>query len=265
MPVLLKADDISVRYDGRLVLDRISLSVGQGEFIGLAGPNGAGKSTLLGVLAGLVTPCGGTVLLNGGRLSTYRRRELARVIALVPQNSEWGFSFTVRQVVGIGRFPHQGIWRERDEDRQAVEAAMAEVSCLDLADRPVAQLSGGERQRVSLARALAQEPRILLLDEPTSSLDLRHQLEFLESVKVLVARKGLAVVAAMHSLDLLAGYCRRMVVLHRGTIHASGPPLEILTPEVMQTAFGVEATVGTHPDTGKPAIAVTGLYENGRR
>jgi iron complex transport system ATP-binding protein len=244
---VLDARDLSVSLDGRPVLHGLTFRVGAGERLALVGPNGAGKTTLLRAVAGLV-PYGGHLALDGREVRDWRPRERARAVALVRQQAEWSVDFTAEEIVALGRAPHLG-WTERlrAADRERVAAALGALDLAALADRPVTHLSGGEQQRVMLAQALAQDAPLLLLDEPTAHLDVRHQLEHVTRVHDL-AEAGRTVVAAVHDLELAARSAVRLLVLADGHVVADGPPAEVLTPDTLRRAFGVEAEVEAGPD-----------------
>ncbi len=263
-------DDVSVSLGGQRILDGISVdiedlgsSVDQtdsgdgGTFVGLIGPNGAGKTTLLRVLNGSLTPDSGTVRVAGQNVHDLSSKAASRLVATVPQTTSVTFDFPVREVVRMGRTPHRGRfdgWTPADED--AVEEAMARTSVTDFADRSVTEISGGERQRVLIARALAQETPTLLLDEPTASLDINHQVRTLELVDGLVS-DGTTAVAAIHDLNLAAHYCDALILLADGRILSAGDPATVLSEGNLRDAFDAEAVVSRHPVTG--SVYVTAL------
>jgi iron complex transport system ATP-binding protein len=260
---LLNANAISMRWDGRSVLDRVRLRIRPGEFVGLIGPNGAGKTTLLRLIAKLLEPTGGVVLLEGTALTALSRRAVAQRVAVVPQATATEFGFPALQAVLMGRHPHLGRFHaETAEDYRIAREAMALTETLPFAERPVTELSSGERQRVIMARALAQRPRLLLLDEPTANLDLCHQVQVLELVRRMV-RQGLAAVAALHDLELASRYCERLVLLKAGVVLADGPPAEVLTVKRLAETFGVRATVSPNPLTGGFHISVLSAVADG--
>ncbi len=255
MPAV-RMEKVSFRYDRAWVLRGVSLDVERGAFLGILGPNGSGKTTLLNLVDGILSPREGRVLLEGADASSLDRNELARMVAVVPQDSPLIFPFTVQEIVLMGRAPHLGRWRfEGKRDFEIARDAMEKTGTLPLAGRPMSALSGGERQRVFIARALAQEPRILLLDEPTSNLDIRHQSEFFSLVAELNRTQGLTVIAVSHDINLASLYCRRIVLLKDGTVHGEGRPEEIISEESIRNVFGVPVRVDRHPQTGKPRIA----------
>ena len=246
MPVL-SARDLSVDLDGRRVLGGLTFGVNAGERVALVGPNGAGKTTLLRAITGLV-PYTGHLALDDREVRAWPPRERARAVALVRQQADLAVDFTVAEVVAFGRAPHLG-WTEalREGDRDRVAAALDALDVGDLADRPVTHLSGGEQQRTLLAQALAQDAPLLLLDEPTAHLDVRHQLDLMGRVAAL-AEAGRTVVAAVHDLELAARFADRLWVLDGGRLGADGPPEAVLTPALLRDVFGVEADVEAGPD-----------------
>jgi len=254
---LLRAEGISYRREGRDILRDVTLSVAPGELVGLIGPNGAGKSTLIRVISGLWSGAEGAITLLGKPLSHYSSRQIAQVIAQVPQITALDFPFTVRQIVMMGRNPHLGRFElETERDRRAANEAMRRTQTLDLADRLIGALSGGERQRVLIARALTQQPRLLLLDEPTANLDPQHQIGIMNLIRSLIQDDGLGAVAAVHDLELAARFCDRLVLLYQGTVYAEGTPDEVLTPDHLRAAYGVDARPYPDPITGHLRLAV---------
>ncbi|MFW5925259.1 MAG: heme ABC transporter ATP-binding protein [Myxococcota bacterium] len=244
-------------YGQRVVLDGVDLAVRPGELVALVGPNGAGKSTLLRLLLGFLQPAGGEVRLLGEEVASLARREVARRAAFVPQDHDPGFSFTVREVVAMGRTPWLGRFRpERAEDVRAIEQAMRDADVLDMGDRRFPELSGGERQRVLLARAFAQDTPVLALDEPNASLDLKHSLDLLGRVRERAAQ-GAAAIAALHDLSLAARFCDRIIMLHGGRAVADGPPDQVLTRERMRQVFEVDGEL-TRTREGVPQLMVWG-------
>lgn len=249
--VLLQVGDATFAYNGKAILEQVSFSLAAGEFVGLIGPNGAGKSTLLKLLGGVLQARAGEVSLLGRPLNSYGARRVARLVAHVPQSTSFDFPFTVREVVLMGRSPHLGRFQmEGAADRAIAESAMRTTDTAHLADRFVSTLSGGERQRVFIARALAQEPRVLLLDEPTSNLDIKHQLAVMNLVRSLAHDRNLGVIAAVHDLPQAARYCDRVVILSHGVIAADGTPEAVFTPGRLERVFGVEVSVEPEPVTG---------------
>lgn len=241
----LEVRNVHVEIGGTPILHDVSLDVAPGEFVGLIGPNGSGKSTLLRTIYRSVRPAGGTVLLGDADVWSISARTAAKRTAAVLQNSPTPPGLTVWEVAALGRTPHKGMFdRETAEDREIVADALERTGMTGYADRIYGSLSGGERQRVLLARALAQQPQLLVLDEPTNHLDIRARFELLE----LVHTVGVTTLAVLHDLDLAARSCDRLVVLESGRIVAAGPVLDALTPEVLSTVFGVTAVTERHHD-----------------
>ncbi len=250
----LTGQRISVRTGGRLLLDGVDCRVDSGRTTALLGPNGAGKSTLLRALGALERPARGEVRADGRDLFSMRRRERARLAALVEQDLHTEVELSVRQVVELGRVPHEGLFGEDADGGSAVDSALDRAGVAAFADRAFGTLSGGERQRVALARALAQATPILLLDEPTNHLDIAAQLRTLRLLRDLAA-DGIAVIAALHDLSLAAGWADDVVVLDRGRAIAAGPTESTLTPELIERVYGVGAQLFPHPTTGRPMLA----------
>ena len=258
MTPAIEVEDVSVALGDVTVLDSVSTSVDEGQFVGLVGPNGAGKTTLLRAINGALDPDRGTVRVAGATVGSLDSRATSRRVATVPQSTAATFDFSVRHVVAMGRTPHVGRFGTRTAaDRDAVDAAMDRAAVADLADRPVTEVSGGERQRVFVARALAQDTPVLLLDEPTSDLDVNHQVRTLNLVARLVD-EGRTVVAAIHDLDLAARYCDELRLLYDGRVQAAGAPESVLTDATVEAAFGARATVIEHPITGSMSVTAFG-------
>ncbi|MBI4892629.1 MAG: ABC transporter ATP-binding protein [Acidobacteria bacterium] len=240
MSVRFDLRDVGISFGAARVLSGISLRFDRPEMVALTGPNGAGKSTLLGILAGLRNAHEGACLMNGKPCSQWRRAEFARLVAFVPQSLKLEFPFTAEQVVLMGRTPFGGGLFEGPRDWEAVRNAMEMTDTQQFRDRDFRSLSGGERQRVVLASALAQEPKAMLLDEPTTFLDLRHQVTIYGLLRDL-ARNGLLVIAATHDLNLAASYSDRVVALKSGQVAADAPPCDALSCENIREVFGVTA------------------------
>lgn len=245
---LIETHALGYSIDGRHTLRDVSLILREGEMVGLIGPNGAGKTTLLKVLGGLWKATSGTLSLMSKPPADYSPREVARLVAHVPQSTVTDFAFTAREIVLMGRSPYLGRFEiERPVDRQIAVAVMQTMDIEGVAERLIGTLSGGERQRVFVARALAQQPHVLLLDEPTANLDVGHQLDLLSLVVKLAHEEGLGIIAAVHDLDLAAHFCDRLILLHEGQVLAEGAPQDVLTPNTLASAFGVQAQVYRDP------------------
>ena len=249
--------------ESRWVLGDVSLHVESGEILGIVGPNGSGKTSLLKLLAKLAVPQRGTLSLFGRNLVDLSREEMARTVAFVPQESAPAFSFTVAETVLMGRYPHRrqsrwslGFGWEDPEDCAAAAQAMATMDISHLASRAVTDLSGGERQRAMIARALAQTPRVLLLDEPTAFLDLQHQLEICSVLRRLSDEQGLTVVIVSHDLNLASQYCDRIVMLKEGSVYSMGTPSEVLSVEALRAVYGCEVLIDPHPESGLPRVTL---------
>jgi iron complex transport system ATP-binding protein len=254
--VSLDASRIRITAGNSLIIDGVDCTVPSGSFSALVGPNGAGKSTLLRTLAAVHRPDAGTVAFGGADLFGIPRRERARLVALVEQETSSETAMSVRAVVGLGRLPHEGAWGGGQST--VVDEALEIAGVTAFAEREFASLSGGERQRVMLARALAQEPSLLLLDEPTNHLDIGAQLAALTLLRSLAAG-GMTVLAALHDLGLAATYSDHVIVLRAGNVVAAGPTAETLTPGLLRDVYGVDATVLTHPLTGARVLAFSPL------
>jgi iron complex transport system ATP-binding protein len=248
----LETRALSFAYGEREALRGIDLQVGPGEIVGLLGPNGSGKSTAIKVLSGVLEGYGGSALVDGNEISGLPRRELARCLAVVPQEPQFGFPFSALEIALMGRHPHlAGLAFESERDVEVARAALERCGAAELASRSIQELSSGERQRVVFARALAQQPRALLLDEPASFLDIRHQVETYDTVRALVHERGCSVLTALHDLNLAAEYCDRIYLLRGGRIEASGATAEVFTYSNLTRVFDTEVYVDTNTLTGK--------------
>ncbi|MGQ9730738.1 MAG: heme ABC transporter ATP-binding protein [Candidatus Zipacnadales bacterium] len=253
-------------YESRTVLHGLDLEVRRREFLGILGPNGSGKSTLLRALTGVLPLQAGEVILLGMRVERRSRRSIARRVGVVPQASVVPFEFNVREIVAMGRTPHIGrLHGESDRDRAAIEAALQRTATAALAERSIAELSGGEAQRVIIARALAQEPELLFLDEPTAFLDLNHQIEVFELLHRLNRDESLTVVCISHDLNLASLYCDRLVLLHEGRIVAEGSPHEVISAERIREVYGAAVVVDTATPSGRPRVTLLRRGEKGDR
>ncbi len=237
---VFSARAVSVRYAGarRRAVDDISIEIAQGQFAAIIGPNGSGKSTLIRALLGALPLEGGKILFEGRAIGDYARAELARRIGAVTQIEEMPFPVTVRELVATGRYPHLGAWRaEGDADRRAVSTALARCDVQDMAERPINEVSGGERQRARIARALAQESQTLVLDEPTASLDIAHEMSVFELLSALAHDEGRTVVVATHNINLAARYADVLLLMHDGVAACTGHPQAVMQGDVLQRVY----------------------------
>ncbi len=247
----ISAEDVDFHFEQAKVLDDISFFAGEGDLIGVIGPNGSGKTTLLKTLSGILRPKNGTVYIDMKEMSGLSPRDIARDLAVVPQETAVNFDFTSYEMVMMGRTPHIGrLQRVGPSEHRLVEEVMELTGTTELRDRGITTLSGGERQKVIIAKALAQAPSILLLDEPTANLDISNQIEIMELIKDAVHKKGITVVMAIHDINLAARYCSEMVLLKEGRVFAKGPPKKVLTPENIKAVFKVSCIVNGNPADG---------------
>ena len=253
----LSADDVSFRYTpgAPLVVDAVNIRLVDGTLTGILGPNGSGKTTLLRLLSGTRRPTSGRVRLGDRPLDTLSRREVAQHIAVVPQDTELAFEYTAIEIVLMGRHPHLGLFTvEGPADIRIAHDALAATGTSHLATRPFHQLSGGEKQRVVIAAALAQSARLLLLDEPTASLDLGYQLEISSLLQRLNQDHGVTMAISTHDLNLAAAICRELILMRDGRVLATGPTRDVLTPENVRRLYDVEADVHVHEGTGHMTV-----------
>lgn len=249
--------------DAGWVLNGVTFQVEPGEVLGIVGPNGSGKTSLLKLLAKIVSPQQGGMTLFGKNLAAMPQGEAARLVALVPQDTQQQFPFTVTETVLMGRFPHRphdrwslGFGWENQEDLAIAEDAMATMDIAHLAHRLVTDLSGGERQRAVIARALAQAPKVMLLDEPTAFLDLQHQIEICSVLRRLKEARGLTVVLVSHDLNLASQYCDRVLMLKDGSVFRTGSPQDVMCVDVLRAVYGCEVLIDPHPESGLPRITL---------
>lgn len=262
---MLEATDLQLGYgNGRAIVDGLSLHLPKGRIYSIIGPNGCGKSTLLRALSRQLRPSGGQVLLDGKNLFRIPPKEAARKLSFLAQSQE-RVEMKVRDLVAYGRTPYQSLGQTRRtvEDRSIVAWAMEATAVAAMADRDVSNLSGGERQRVWIAMALAQRPELLLLDEPTTYLDICHQMEVLELLQQLNRRYGMTILMVLHEMNQACQFSDEIIVMKAGSVHARGEPLEVMTPELLQEVFQVRAIVGKDGETGKPYCRIQGKM-NGR-
>lgn len=247
---------LSFAYKDRAVLHAVSLSVESGKMVGILGPNGSGKTTLLKILSAVLVGQG-EVKLNGREIETYGRRELSRLFAVVSQESRVNFPYTVAEMVLMGRASyHSSFALEGKKDLEVARASMELTDCVSLSNRYFHELSGGEKQRVMIARALAQEPKILLLDEPSAFLDLKHQVQVFELLRRLNRERGLTIVAALHDLNLAALFFPRLIILRDGKIYRDGSPSEVLTEKTIEEVYGIHVRVEQDPVSEKPQLFI---------
>jgi len=264
--VRLQAVDLKLGYGDRVVVDGLDLGIEAGTVTTVIGPNGCGKSTLLRALGRLLRPSGGEVLLDGKRIDRMPSREVARILGVLPQAPSAPEGLTVADLVSRGRHPHQTWYRQwSSDDESAVGEALAMTGLLDLGDRPLDELSGGQRQRAWISMALAQGTDLLLLDEPTTFLDLAHQIEVLELVRRLHGELGRTVVMVLHDLNLAARYADRLVAMRAGRVVAAGPPAEVLTEALLAEVFELDAKVIEDPVTGTPLVVPIGTRSHSPR
>jgi len=263
---------VSFRYDSMRsgscgdrsswVINSLEFTIYQGEIVGVIGPNGSGKSSLLKLLTKLVRPQEGAIRLYGTELETLSRESIARQVAYMPQDLSYDFPFSVLDMVLMGRFPYRrgGLWNlvgwERQEDLAVAEEVMIQTDVIHLANRMIDTLSAGERQRVLLARALAQVPRALMLDEPTAHLDLNHQLDVCRILKLVHAQLQMAVLLVSHDINLASQYCDRILVMKQGAVVCIGPPQEVIHSDILAEVYGCRVLVDAHPDTGLPRVSL---------
>jgi iron complex transport system ATP-binding protein len=261
MGTMLDIQNLHVAYGNREVLRDIDLQVNRGEVVALIGPNGAGKTTLIRAASGTIPVCGGGISVQGEDVSAMTAAQRARLLSVVPQAGGLPGGFTVWHTVLLGRTPYLGwLGRTSAEDSQRVEWALGRANLLELASRSIGELSGGEQQRVLLARALAQDTPVLLLDEPTAHLDLKHQSSLLNLVHQLAHESGLAVLMALHDLNLAGLYADRVALLAEGTLQAAGTPGEVLTAARLTAVYQVPVHVVPHPDYGTPLVLPDGRF-----
>ncbi|WP_017586078.1 ABC transporter ATP-binding protein [Nocardiopsis ganjiahuensis] len=257
----LLVEELTLGYKDRDVIDSLDLAVPPGRITAIVGANACGKSTLLRSMSRLLAPRAGRVLLDGEEVHRMQPKAVARTLGLLPQSPVAPEGITVSDLVGRGRHPHQRMlarWSRQDDE--AVAEALEATQTVELADRPVDELSGGQRQRVWIAMALAQRTDLLLLDEPTTFLDVSHQVEVLDLLTDLNASRGTTIVLVLHDLNLAARYADHLIALADGRLHAAGPPERVLTPETVRSVFGMESQIITDPTSGKPLMLPIGRH-----
>jgi iron complex transport system ATP-binding protein len=255
MEPIMTLKNVGFRYGRMQVLEGISLTINAGELLGVLGPNGSGKSTLLKIMDGILIPQEGEILIKDRPFSDFKRSQMAREVAMVAQESHFRFSFSTLEVVLMGRFPHlKRLQFESKKDMRVAFEALRATHTTPLADRSIHELSGGEKQRVLIARALTQEPRIILLDEPTSFLDLKFKREIFQLISTLSLEKGLSVVMVSHDIDLAAQYCHRLMMLKGGSIYNIGEPAQVITAHNVKEVYECPVLVDKNPITGTPRV-----------
>ncbi len=260
----LHASHLKLGYDNKIIADDLSVAIPDGAFTVIVGPNACGKSTLLRALCRLLKPSAGEVMLDGKNISSFATKALARELGLLPQTSIAPDSITVADLVSRGRYPHQSLLKQWTQaDKQAVEAAMAATNVSQLADRSVDELSGGQRQRVWVAMALAQQTPLLLLDEPTTYLDIAHQIELLDLFRQLNRERGQTLIAVLHDLNHACRYADHIIAMRDGKIVAEGKPAEIITAELVERVFGMPCMIIDDPLSHTPLVIPRGRYHCG--
>jgi len=253
---LLEVKKLVCGYEKKEIIKGVTFSVEEGEFVGIIGPNGSGKTTLFRALSGFLKPWSGNVLYRGIEMCKFSPMEIAKEVAVMPQSMEVPFSFSVEEFVEMGRFPHTGRLRAPTaEDRKAIDNAMDMAEVAQLKEKYINQLSGGERQRVFFAQALAQEPRFMLLDEPTTHLDIKYQIEAMELMSSL-NEKGITIIAILHDLNMAAEYCDRLILLKDGAVKADGNAKEVIDYKTIEDAYKTVVVVRENPISGKPYVVM---------
>ncbi|MFI1202853.1 ABC transporter ATP-binding protein [Streptomyces sp. NPDC020883] len=251
----LSAENLTLAYDQRTIAEDLTVAVPDRSFTVIVGPNACGKSTLLRALSRMLKPAAGAVLLDGQKISSLPAKQIARTLGLLPQSSVAPDGITVADLVARGRYPHQGLLRQWSaEDERIVQESMAATGVAALADRYVDELSGGQRQRVWIAMALAQQTPLFLLDEPTTYLDIQHQIEILDLCATLHEEQGRTLVAVLHDLNQAARYATHLIAMKNGAVVAEGAPSEIVTAELVGRVFGIDCRIIDDPETGTPLV-----------
>ena len=252
----IELKSISAGYNNIKILTDISLKIGTGDFIGIIGPNGTGKTTLLKIISGLLLPLNGEVIINDKNIKEYRKKELAKLQGVVTQQFFFSLPFTCLDVVLMGRFPYIN-WFEGEQDYEIARQAMELTDTYALKDRAIQEISGGELQRVRIARAIAQEPKFLLLDEPTAHLDIHHEIRILEILKKLNS-KGLTVVVVSHNLNTISAYTQKIAILSKGKIIKVGSPAEVVEKSLIEEVYGTQVLIKENPLTHTPYVIPIG-------
>ncbi|MED4206168.1 heme ABC transporter ATP-binding protein [Neobacillus mesonae] len=257
--MFIEVDRLCKRFDNQSVLEEISFSVKRGECMGIIGPNGSGKSTLLKLLSGVQSATAGKIELNGKQIEQYSRKELAKWLAVLQQESLPPIGFTVREVIEMGRFPFQNWLGEEEADiERLIDSILDRLGLNDLSERHLENLSGGERQRVALGKTMAQQPKLLMLDEPTTYLDIGHQILLMDRIREWQLEADLTVIPVLHDLNIAALYCDRLLLLHNGRVVAAGSPEDIIRADLIEEVYGTAPIVMNHPVYGLPQIILQG-------
>jgi iron complex transport system ATP-binding protein len=255
--LIIRVEDLVYSYDSVIALDGLTFDINRGEFVGLVGPNGSGKTTLLKCLCKLYTPQEGSIQLDGHNLSKLSQSEGAKIYAVVPSEFPMDMNISITDTVLLGRYPFiEGLWWENERDEQIALEAMEKLNVSEFAHRKLGELSSGEKQRVLIAKAIAQEAKILLVDEPVAHLDLGYQMEIMEMLKSL-AHDGVTILAAMHELNLAVKYCDKLIVLDKGKVVACGKPEDIVTQKLIEDVYGVKAIIQNIPEVGLVIIPLS--------
>lgn len=263
---MLKLEDINFAYEKQKILNKINFHLKENEFIGIIGPNGSGKSTLLKNISKLLNPDSGYIYLDKGLLNDYSYKELARKMAVVPQDTEVNFNFSVYDLVMMGRNPYQDRWgRVTEKDKEKVEEALELTDTKRFQDKSIQKLSGGERQRVIIARAIVQEPELLLLDEPTASLDINYQRNIFDLISDLNDELEMSVLAVSHDLNLISQYCERLILLSNGNIHTMGKVEGVITKENISEVYNTEVDIKYNPMTERPYVIIVPRKKNSQK
>ncbi|MBN1949103.1 MAG: ABC transporter ATP-binding protein [Candidatus Cloacimonetes bacterium] len=256
---MIELNDVIAGYGDEPVLNRVSLQLAAGEFLAVLGPNGAGKSTLIRAILGYLEPVGGQVVIAGKNIKEWRRIELARIIALIPQEIQLQFDYSVRELVLMGRYPYLGFWQNYTaRDLEIVEVILQQFFLSSLQDKFFNQLSGGEKQRVLLARAMAQDTPVILMDEAFSHLDINHQIEIMDLLAEVNRKQHKAILLVSHNINLAAEYCNRLILLKEGRIIGDGHPQEMISQESLLRLYGTELLVVKNPRSGRPCLLYPG-------
>ena len=264
--IKLEVKNLSLAYGHNVVMRDLTFQVTPGEMLGLIGPNGSGKSTVIKALSRVITPLSGKIIVDGKEIARIPRAELARLIGVVPQMPLLPSTFTAFEIVLMGRNPHLGLFQyEGARDMAITWLAMGRTNTQSLAERKAGELSGGEIQRLVIARVLAQQPKSILLDEPTSNLDINHQVEILDLIKSLCREDNLTVVITLHDLNLASQYCDRLILINHGRVHAQGTPVEVINEKNIEEVYGAGGCVYAHPVNGLPTVLLQAGNSRGNK